>query len=90
MANKSSGLVLKFLLVAAVLAAAGIALFYALRTTANVAIVYRGKAVDSVPAASPSRPNIEMDLKGEYPGPILRSALDPGKLVKGRGFSCAD
>jgi multidrug efflux pump subunit AcrA (membrane-fusion protein) len=86
MANKSSGLVLKFLLVAAVLAAAGIALFYALRTTANVAIVYRGKAVDSVPGRITVQAEYEMDLKGEYPGPILRSALDPGKLVKEGDF----
>jgi RND family efflux transporter MFP subunit len=86
MANKSPRLALKLLVAAAILAAAVVALTYALRTTASVAIVYRGKAIDSVPGSITVQAEYEMDLKGEYPGRILRSALEPGKTVKTGDF----
>jgi multidrug efflux pump subunit AcrA (membrane-fusion protein) len=79
-------LALKLFIAAAILAAASVALFYALRPVASVAIVYRNKAVDSVPGSVTVQAEYEMDLKSEYPGRIVRSELEPGKLVKTGDF----
>ena len=86
MASKSPRLALKLFVAMAILAAAGLALIYALRSVATVAIVYRSKAVDSVPGSVTVQAEYEMDLKSEYPGRIVRSELEPGKPVKTGDF----
>lgn len=86
MANKSPRLALKLLVAAVVLAAVVVGLIYLLRPVADVAIVYRGKAIDSVPGSITVEAQYEMDLKSEYPGRILRSELEPGKIVKTGDF----
>jgi len=86
MASKSPGIALKLSIAAAILVAAVLALIYALRTTASVSVVRRGQALDLVPGSLTVLAEYEMDLKGEYPGRILRSALEPGKQVKTGDF----
>ena len=86
MASNPPRLVLKLLIAAAILAAAGLALAYGLRSVATVAIVYRGSAVDSVPGSVTVQAEYEMDLKSEYLGRVVRSELEPGKSVKAGDF----
>lgn len=86
MANNSLRRTLRLLIVAVVLAAAALALIYTLRPVATVAIVYRGKAIDSVPGSVIVRAEYEMDLTSEYPGRVVRTELDPGKTVKEGDF----
>jgi RND family efflux transporter MFP subunit len=86
MASNPKRLIPRILLAAAILAAAVLALLYALRPAASVAIVCRGKAIDSVPGSVVVQAEYEMDLKGEYPGRVLRSELDPGKQIRRGDF----
>ena len=86
MPSKSSPLILKLFLAVAIIAAAIVATIYALRQVAAVAIVSRGKAIDAVSGSVTVQAEFEMDLKGEYPGRVVRSELDPGKPVKTGDF----
>jgi len=86
MPSNTPRLALKLVLAAAILGAAGLALFYALRPVARVVAVKRDKAVNAVPGSIVVLAEFEMDLKGEFPGRIIRSELDPGKHVKQGDF----
>ena len=77
---------LKSVLVVALLGAIGLALFFALRPVARVVPVKRDKAVNAVPGSVVVLAEYEMDLKGEFPGRVIRSELDPGKHVKQGDF----
>lgn len=76
------GFVLKFLVVVAVLAAAGFYMRGKLRPIARVAVVSPGLAVNSVPGSllvAPTRPAV---LTSEIGGRIQKSELEPGKKVR--------
>ena len=86
MPSNSSRLALKLVVGTAILAAAGFGVFYALRPMAKVVAVVRDKAVNAVPGSIVVMAEYEMDLRGEFPGRITRSELDPGKQVKRGDF----
>ncbi len=68
------------------LAAAGAVLLvmvvvYLTRPVAQVVLVKRSRAVDAKPGSVTVRAEYEMDLRSEVGGRLIRSELDPGKLV---------
>ena len=73
------------------LAAAGavllvVAIVFLTRPVAQVAIVKRDKAVNAQPGSVTVQAEYQMDLKSEVGGRLIRSELDPGKLVRQGDF----
>lgn len=74
-----------------VLAAVGavllvVAVVFLTRSVAQVAIVKRAKAVNSKPGSVTVQAEYQMELKSEVGGRLIRSELDPGKLVRQGDF----
>ncbi len=77
---------MKVLAAAIVLAGAGLTLAYFLRPVAQVVIVKRQPAPNAKPGSVVVLAEREADLKSEYGGRILRSALRPGTRFKAGDF----
>jgi RND family efflux transporter MFP subunit len=74
-----------------VLAAVGavllvVAVVFLTRPVAQVAIVKRDKAVNAKPGSVTVMAEYQMELKSEVGGRLIRSELDPGKLVRQGDF----
>jgi RND family efflux transporter MFP subunit len=59
-----------------------VAIVFLTRPVAQVAIVKRDKAVNAKPGSVTVQAEYQMDLKSEVGGRLIRSELDPGKLVR--------
>ena len=86
MPSNSTRIAWKLVVGAAILGLAGFGLLLALRPVVRVVAVKRDKAVNAVPGSIVVLAEYEMDLKGEFPGRIVRSELDPGNHVKKGDF----
>lgn len=77
--KNSSGLGWKLAVAAIVLGAGGLAVFSSLRPVARVAVVTKGKAVNSVPGSVVVAATRITQLTTEIGGRIIKNDLDPGK-----------
>jgi RND family efflux transporter MFP subunit len=76
----------KLFVLVVMVVAFGVALLFLTRSVAQVAVVKRGKAVNAVSGSVTVQAEYQMDLKSEVGGRLIRSELDPGKLVKQGAF----
>lgn len=76
----------KFALGTAGLVLLVVAVVYLTRPVALVAIVKRDKAVNAKPGSVTVQAEFQMELKSEVGGRLIRSELDPGKVVRQGDF----